>query len=670
MVSKKEQGKEAQLASHWGQKFKESMVAKAPYTKRWNTYMDAYDGNYFKNASLPDYKSDYVSNYIFSIIETIRPIMLDNDPKFQAMPRQPGGMAFATDVNEALSYEWDREQMNTKLYRELINGLVLGSYIFFTPYDKEKKEVRATPVSPFNLFPDPLASSIEDSEYLIYASYHNVVALRRMFKDRAKEITGGNINYGELVYEKNKDSNVDNQVLVLEVYSRDHETLTEDATTGEKKSAYPNGRVTTVCPDLGLVLADKANPYKDGEFPFVLAKDYDIPGKFWGEGEVAQLLSPQKYMNELNNAIIDNAKTTANAPWIIDNNAGIPVGGITARQGLVIRKNQGSEVRREQPPGMPAYVVNAVDTYKNDMEQISGIFDSLKGNSETGVYTAQGILALQEAGQARIRLKVKLMEESLGKLAKMWFSRMNQFWTEDRWIRTVQFDGSYDFKRMKVEAVKKDYDIRIMAGSTMPVNRGAMLDLMIRLAQTPMSDGQALVDREAVAQYLPSEVKSAMLSRMNGKNENVEQQFAQMQEAMAQLGQGVQQVAQQLEQVVKETQSNDEQTMGVVEELVSAIEKINTEILQVQDDNGKMVAEQQEQEKQTKLKNDSYNSGYSDAERLLSSEDSADVTADLGEDDDMGLGLPEDILAGLEELSDDELAVLLASNPEIADLLG
>lgn len=670
MASKKEQGKEAQLASHWGQKFKESMVAKAPYTKRWNTYMDAYDGNYFKNTNMPDYKSDYVSNYIFSIIETIRPIMLDNDPKFQAMPRQPDGMPFSTDVNEALSYEWDREQMNTKLYRELINGLVLGSYIFFTPYDKEKKEIRAIPVSPFNLFPDPLATSIEDAEYLIYASYHNVVALRRMFKDRASEITGGNINYGELVYEKNKDSNVDNQVLVLEVYSRDHETLTEDATTGEKSIAYPNGRVTTVCPDLGLVLADKGNAYKDKEFPFVLAKDYDIPGKFWGEGEVAQLLSPQKYMNELNNAIIDNAKTTANAPWIVDNNAGIPVGGITARQGLVIRKNQGSEVRREQPPGMPAYVVNAVETYKGDMEQISGIFDSLKGNSETGVYTAQGILALQEAGQARIRLKVKLMEESLGKLARMWFSRMNQFWTDDRWIRTVQLDGSYDFKKMKAQAVQKDYDIKIMAGSTMPVNRGAMLDLMIRLAQTQMSDGQALVDREAVAQYLPSEVKSAMLSRMQGQGMQVEQQFAQMQQGMEQLGQSVQQVAEQLQQVIKETQTNDEETMNVVEELVGAIEKINTEILQVKDESGKMVAEQQEKEKQTKLKNDSYNSGYSDAERLLSSEDGADVTADLGEDDDMGLGLPEDILEGLEELSDDELAVLLASNPEIADLLG
>jgi hypothetical protein len=73
---------EQQLASIWNFKFKDAMVHKAPYTKRWLTYIDAYRGDYFKNENLPDYKSNMVSNYIFSIVETIRPIMLDNDPKF------------------------------------------------------------------------------------------------------------------------------------------------------------------------------------------------------------------------------------------------------------------------------------------------------------------------------------------------------------------------------------------------------------------------------------------------------------------------------------------------------------------------------------------------------------------------------------------------------------
>lgn len=655
---------EAMLASRWNFKFKEAMVVKAPITKEWTTFQDAYRGDYFKNKHLPSYKSNAVSNYIFSIIETIRPIMLDNDPKFQTIPRQPTGMDFSTDLNEALAFEWDRENMNVKLYRELINTLVIGNALYFLPWNKQEKNVNAIPVNPFNIFPDPLATTMDDAEYIIYASYKSESVLRGLFPGKADKLNGGNINYGELVYDNNKNANVNNQILVLEVWTRDHEVVDSTQTPGTKVLRFPKGRVITLCPEIGIVLSDKPNPYQDGKFPFIHLKDYDIPGKFWGEGEVAQLISPQIQMNELNNAIIDNAKTTANPAWIVDKNAGVPKGGITSRQGLIIRKNPGTEVRRDQAPQMPSYVAQAVDTMKNDMEQVSGIFDTLKGNSETGVYTAQGVLALQEAGQARIRLKVKLMEDALGKMATMWYSRMRQFWSEDKFVRMTLLDGSYDFKKFKKGTFDEDYDFKIMAGSTMPVNRGAMLDLMIRLAQTTMPDGQGLVDREAVANYLPAEIKGAMVNRMAGQAQAVEQKIAEMEQAVQQLGE-------MLNQVVEETKANDEQSMDVIEEIAGAIEKINAQLGQVKQEGAKLKQEQQMKDAETKLKNDSYNSGYTDAERLLASQsmEGDGITDSLGEESDMGLPLPDDILESLETMTDDEIAVLMASNPELADLL-
>lgn len=650
---------EAKIAGYWNMRFKEAMVSKADYTKKWTDYWRAYEGDYFKNTNRPEYKSDLVSNYIFSIIETIRPIMLDNDPKFQSIPRQPTGMKFANDLQEVLSYEWEREDMSRKLYRELITTLVTGTSVFFLPWNSEEKQVKSIMVSPFNIFPDPLATSVEDAEFIIYASYRHVGRLKRLFPDKAERLSGGQVNYGELVHDNNEKSNVLNQVLVLEIWTRDYDTHEEDKDSHKKRLKYPNGRVITLCPELGVVLKDVANPYTDGRFPFVLLKDYDIPGKFWGEGEVAQLLSPQKHMNDLNNAILDNAKTTANMPWIIDKNAGVAQGKITARPGLIIRKNPGSEVRREQPPGMPAYVINAVSEYKADMEQISGIFDTLKGNSETGVYTAQGILALQEAGQARIRLKVKIMEDALGKLANMWFSRMKQFWKDDRWLRIAMFDGSYDMKKFQKGTLQEDYDVRVLAGSTMPVNRGAMLDLMIRLAQTQMPDGSTLVDREAVAEYLPQEVKNALLARSQEGQTQVMQQIQQLAEQIAQIEQG-------LQQFVQQDQKDDAETVQALEELANAIEQVNGQIVQIKQANDKLEEENQRLETEKKLKDEAYNSGYADAESSMSG---PAVTEDLGDDPDLGLEFPPDLLNSLETLSDDELAVLLASNPELADLL-
>ena len=658
---------EQQLASIWAFKFKDAMIHKAPYTKKWQLYTDAYAGDYFKNQNLPDYKSNMVSNHIFSVIETIRPIMLDNDPKFQSMPRQPEGMPFSGDLQEALLYEWDRENMNRKLYSELINTLVLGTSIFFIRWDAQEKQVKATPVNPFNIFPDPLATNPDDAEYIIYASYHNVEKLKRSFPNKSIQLHGGQINYSELVQGNDRNARIDNQVLVLEIWTKDYDAI-DEVRNGEKhtKYNYPNGRVITLCPELGLVLSDKANPYKDGGSPFELIKDYDVPGKFWGEGEVAQLLSPQKYMNELNNAIIDNAKATANMPWIIDKNAGIGYGKITARPGLVIRKNPGSEVRRDQAPGMPMYVVNAVETFKRDIEQISGIHNTLRGDNATGVYTAQGILALQESGQVRIRLKVKLLEESLGRIAQRWYSRMKQFWKDDKWLSVTRVDGSYDMKMFTRNILQYDYDIRITAGSTMPVNRGAMLDLMIRLAQTPMPDGQPLVDREAVVAYLPEEVKSALLKRM-GEN----------QESLQHLVKVVEELGKGLEQITQESQQNDNQTFGIIDEITSTIEHLNQQILQLQEEHDKIEKERAEQDKLDKVKKEAYNKGYTDAEEMYSpdEQDIQDIQSDLG----LGLegtqsiedpeAMPDEILQGLEELSDDELALLMENNPQLADLI-
>lgn len=657
----KQKDKDLKLVSKWSNLFKNAMVHKAEYTKKWKLYQEAYDGEYFSQKNLPDYRSDMVSNYIFSIIETIRPIMLDNDPKFQAVARQPEGMDLSNDLQEVLSYEWDREGVNTKLYRELVNTLVKGNAVFFIPWDEHEEEVKAVPVDAFNLFPDPLATTVDDADYLIYASYINVDKLRRMFPDKKDELSGSQINYSELVNDNDSGAMVNNQVLVLEIYDRGFDT-TDGLEDGEDSDEVnPEGRVITLCPDLGVVLSDVENPYEDNKFPFVILKDYDVPGKFWGEGEVAQLISPQKYMNELNNAIIDNAKATANTPWIVDKNSGIGVGKITARPGLIIRKNPGSEVNRPNPPSMPNYVTNTVETFKGDMEMVSGVHNTLRGENSSGVYTAQGILALQEAGQVRIRLKVKLLEDSLAKMANMWVNRMQQFWDEDRFIAISKQDGSYDLKKFMTSTLVHDYDVHITSGSTMPVNRSAMLDLMIRLAQTQMPDGQMLVDREAVLQYLPEEIKSSLSERMEEEQSNL----AEIENAIQELSGIIEELNQAIVEVSEESNKNDEEIFNTIEDIVATIEDINAKILQLTQEYDMMVEEEQAKEKEREIQDSFYNQGYVDAEKLYQQEQ-ASVS---GVEADVPGQLPEEVLAGLEGMSDEELAVMLEEEPDLIDLI-
>ena len=571
--------KEKKLCEWVYSKFKQSYVAKAPLMKKWQEYMSAYEGTYFKNESRPDYKSNQVSNLVFSTIEAIRPIMTDNNPKFIAVPTSPEGQEFSTDVQMALDFEWEREKLATKLPAQLIPMLVYGTAVWFVQWNGKEGEygnINIKPIDPFNIFPDPLAENIDNSEYIVYATYKNANQLKQMFPNKASAIEGSRINMSELVANRDEnDSQEENQVLVLEMWCRDWTTMDENV-KDEQVLKYPKGRVITCLPELGIILDDKKNPYKDGKFPFVLMKNYDVPFKFWGVGEVEQILSPQIYINELTNQIIDNAKSTANMQWIIDKNSGIGQGKLTNRPGLVIRKNPGSEVRRDTPPPMPTYVRETIDVMKADIQDISGVLDSLKGEKQTGVVAASAILALQEASQSRIRLKIKIMESNLSELANMVYSRMQQFWKLDRWVRITDIEGNPLFREIGQRVLQNDYDLKVQAGSTMPVNKNAMMDLMIRLAQTNAEDGLPVVDRKAILEYLPVGDKKAITERFSELQAKQEQQQLEQQQAEQQLQQ--QQLAQQQQGMMTEDRQNVQQLGQMMQQFLQTLDMTSKQV--------------------------------------------------------------------------------------------
>lgn len=571
--------KEKKLCEWVYTKFRQSYVAKSPIVSKWQKYMSAYKGDYFNNTSRPDYKSNEVSNLIFSTIENIRPIMTDNNPKFLAVPTNPNGEAFSSDVQMALDFEWEREKMPTKLPSQLIPMLVYGTAVWFVQWDGSSGdygEVKIKAVDPLNLFPDPLADTIENAEYVIYATYQNANQLKQKFPDKAGAIEGSRVSMSELVANRDEtDTQEQNQVLIVEMWCRDWVTMDEDV-KGNKTLKYPKGRVITCLPELGVVLSDKKNPYKDGKFPFVLMKNYDIPFEFWGVGEVEQILSPQIYINELTNQIVDNAKNTANMQWIIDKNSGISKGKLTNRPGLVIRKNPGSEVKRDAPQPMPVYVRETIDTFKADIQDISGVLDSLKGEKQTGVVAASAILALQEASQSRIRLKIKIMESNLGELANMVYSRMQQFWKLDRWVRITDVEGNPEFKQIGTKVLENDFDLKVMAGSTMPVNKNAMMDLMIRLAQTNAEDGLPMVDRKAILEYLPVSDKKGITQRfaeIQARQQEKEQAEQQQQMAMQQ-----QQMAQQQQGMQTEDRQKVDNLSGMMEQFLQTLDMTSKQV--------------------------------------------------------------------------------------------
>jgi hypothetical protein len=649
-------------------RFKDSMVAKSEVTKKWKECYDNYFGN-IANKSKPTYKSDVIVNHIFKTIETIRPIMIDNNPRFIALARTEAGIPKSEAIQKALDFEWDREKMRVKLPQALITTLVTGTAVFFLSWDGSDEKignVKCKLIDPFNLYVDPLAYSVGSAEYLIYATYKNFNMLKRKYPKKASAITGAQVKYSELVQDRDKGAvKQSNQVLVLEMWCKDYSTIEEEITDKStnqiqkvSKRRYPRGRVITTAPELNLVLEDKENPYKSGKFPFVVMKDYDIPFEFWGRGDVEQIISPQKYLNELNNQITDNAKNTGNMQWIVDNNSGIAQGTLTNRPGLIVRKNPGTEVRRDNPPPMPSYINEKVQEWKTDIQTISGVHETLAGERAPGVQAGNAIMALQEASQTRIRLKVKMMEEALTELSSLWYEMLQQFWKLDRFVRIVNEEGGYNLNEIKTQDLENDYDIKVTAGSTMPSNKSAKLDLMIRLAQTMGEDGLPMVDRRSVLQFVDMAGKQEMLQRLD------------------EIKQKAQQSAQQ-EQQAQQQQAMFQQIVQVVQELQKEVQNLSNEVAKIEQQE-----EAKKQEEAVKSREDvAYQKGLKEIPPDISGEEQMAMQilrekngGGMQQEDDFTNSLkngiiPNEALDELNKLPPEQLMQLIKQYPQLEELL-
>ena len=100
------------------------------------------------------------------------------------------------------------------------------------------------------------------------------------------------------------------------------------------------------------------------------------------------------------------------------------------------------------------------------------------------------------------------------------------------------------FKTVTRDVIDGDFDVKIKSGSTMPVNKSARFDIIMRLAQTPAEDGLPVLDRRTIIEYADLDNAEDIITRFEEeKLRQAEQQMqmAEMEQNNAQVQMAIQQ---------------------------------------------------------------------------------------------------------------------------------
>jgi hypothetical protein len=276
---------------------------------------------------------------------------------------------------------------------------------------------------------------------------------------------------------------------------------------------------------------------------------------------VAPLIGKQQEINKAHQIMVHNASLGSSLRWMYEE------GSIdaeiwekySASPGALLPIRPGVE---KPTPVMPAPLANAffqiVQQGKGDMEYLAGIYSSMMGDSGGASETYRGMLAMDEYGTRRIKQWMHTsVEPALKQLGNTLLQFSQATYTANKRFRIVQPSAIQEERNQEInipiyndmgEAIGKSmdisahkFDIRIISGSTMPVNRWAYLEELKQLmqlgviddvavlAETDIKNKENIVKRKSLYAQLQGQIQqlSEAVKDKDGTIETLERQLVQ-----------------------------------------------------------------------------------------------------------------------------------------------
>ena len=295
-------------------------------------------------------------------------------------------------------------------------------------------------------------------------------------------------------------------------------------------------RIKQSCMAGDKVLYEQVLPDTIKEYPLV-PFHFKWTGTPYPISAVSPLIGKQQEINKAHQIMVHNASLGSSLRWMYEE------GSIDAEMWEKYSASPGAllPIRPgvERPtPVMPAPLANAffqiVQESKGDMEYLAGIYSSMMGDSGAASETYRGMLALDEYGTRRIKNWMSTsIEPALKQLGEMVLSFSQATYTANKRFRLIQPSAIQEQKEQEInipiyndmgEAIGKSmdisalkYDVRVIQGSTMPINRWAYLEEMKQLMQLGVVDDIAVLGETDIKNKENIVKRKSLYSQLQGQ---------------------------------------------------------------------------------------------------------------------------------------------------------
>lgn len=476
---------------------------RTPEERQWAINLAAYKGNtglglvpalpeiprhlHGRIARLPGHdKSKKTINRIRPVIRTEMARLISQKPSAYILPSSSDEHdLFAAQAGEqAWQSIQERARLQAKFSRSAFWTTVTGVGFLKTYWDEgvfDKDswlpgDIVFDVPSPFHIFvPDKMEKEIEGQPWVIHAFAKPLGWAQQQYADQLAGI--------KLAATTARTSDiVDNTVMgVVDsgMSEKDSVLVYEAWIKPGSHPDLPNGGLITVVNDHLVGYVDEY-PYEHGEFPFT--KFESMPTEtFYSDSVIVDILPIVHEYNANRNKIQETIDKMSSLQLMAPKGSIIPQ-KITNEIGQVIQYNPG--LGRPEPfplQQLPGYIPQALDRALLDIEDISGQHQVSKGSVPTGVTAATAISFLQERDETYFVHTIASVEQGMEKLGRQALSLAVQFWDDQRIVKSIGEDSTYDITALRGSDLRRGTDLKVESGSALPESKAARQALLMDL---------------------------------------------------------------------------------------------------------------------------------------------------------------------------------------------
>ena len=493
--------KDRKLLKYMERMFDSSKRSRAHKVPRWRRNEELYNGDFFKPFKIPKYKTRVVANTIHSIVETIYSILTDRPPKVDIMPKTEEQVERAKLAQEAVESEMRKNKADSAVNHMKRDALMYGNGFLKMSYSEG--EISYTIPDIYTVFVDPLATNIEDTKCIIFATPTYLRDVKEKYENGNKVQSEGKLDEFKSFIRAHADSSGIGQATTASGTGTADGSTETGVSSSDVRTDYMSISPTDDVDEKelygGQVLLKEAWHYMNDKLylttwagkvllqhteaptefiPVVMFKNYADGHHFWGKGE-PEIVEPLAVGTAiLLSQSLDNVIYHGNPAWVMSKSmAKTPGNRPSDKPGQVFWTNGPHEVVNRLPAGnisasnlpLAQYMMQLTDT-------ISGIHDITQGRNPSGVTAARAISALQEASQQIIRAKERdVGADAILDLYKKTLSILVNNYEAVITVRKNNQTG-YEFTSIQPYELTEDMDFKYVPGSTMPESRANRID--------------------------------------------------------------------------------------------------------------------------------------------------------------------------------------------------